>query len=84
MRQYISNHLASDSEDGKRLTRAESRAVKKKKTQEKRKPKSKASATYGYTDYLNQHLFLPRIQLQTVGPLIGSFLAIPSRSMPYL
>ena len=73
VRQYISNPLASDSEDETRLSRAESRAVKKKKTQQKPKPKSKASAAYGYTDSLNQHLFLPRSQSQTVGPRIGSF-----------
>ena len=83
VRQYINNPLASDSDDESRLIRAESRVVKKKKSQQKSKPKTKASASFGYTDTINQRMwggmapttgpFLPRFQSQPLGPRFGSF-----------
>ena len=55
--QYVSNALAFDSEDESHLNRALSHAVKKKTIQQKTTPRTKASATYGYTDSLNQRLW---------------------------
>ena len=82
----------SDSEDKPRLNIAESRTIKKKKAQQKHKPKTKASVAYGYTDSLNQRVwsgmvlasgpFLPRLQSQSVEPRFGN--AVPSALDPVL
>ena len=75
--------MACDSEDESHCNRALSHAVKKKKTQQKTSPKTKASATYSYTDSFNQCLwsgmdstsckFLALLKSLSVGPQTGFF-----------
>ena len=87
VRQYVTNPLASDSDDESRLNRAESRAVKKKKEKQKSKSKSRASASFGYSDHVNQRVwggaaggagaFPTQFQTQPVGPRFGSFRGFP-------
>ena len=82
VRHYINYPLASDSDDESRLNRAESRAVKKKKSQQKSKPKTKASATYGYTDTINQRMWGG--MAPTTGPFLPRFQSQPRASLWFL
>ena len=85
VRQYISNPLASDSEDETRLSRAESRAVKKKKTQQKPKPKSKQSFCCLWLYWFSQSAFVSSKNSVTNSWAADWFLSwIPSRSTQYL
>ena len=48
--EYESNPLASDSDDESRITKAESRAIKKRKLKTSSKKKARPAVAYGYSD----------------------------------
>ncbi|XP_052791685.1 uncharacterized protein LOC128225828 [Mya arenaria] len=58
VREYESHPLASDTEDESRLTKAESRAIKKRKNKSIKKKKSKPAVAYGYSDSTGSSIVL--------------------------
>jgi hypothetical protein len=82
VREYENNPLASDSDDESRIVRADSRAVRKKRSVQKSNVKSKPSAsTTGFANH-NRTMFAGGFPVQSqpyqVGPRYGSYRDFPA------